>query len=50
VGVIGAPSPLRDELVVLGKRTLVSHCLGLRPETSNLLTLSHDPGRLLMAG
>ena len=29
---IGAPSPLRDELVVLTKRTLVNRCHGLRPE------------------
>jgi transposase len=47
---IGAPSPLRDELVVLGKRTLVNRCLGLRPETSDLLALAGDPARLLMAG
>jgi transposase len=46
---IGAPSPLRDELVVLTKRTLVNRCLGLRPETDELLTLSADPERLLMA-
>jgi transposase len=47
---IGAPSPLRDELVVLTKRTLVNRCLGLRPETDQLLTLSADHGRLLTAG
>ncbi len=47
---IGAPSPLRDELVVLTKRTLVNRCLGLRPETDQLLDLSTDPARLLMAG
>lgn len=46
---IGAPSPLRDELVVLTKRTLVNRCLGLRPETSDLLSLSGDPDRLLLA-
>jgi len=51
---IGAPSPLRDELVVLTKRTLVNRCLRLRPETDDLLTLTADvdtdPDRLLMAG
>jgi transposase len=47
---IGAPSPLRDELVVLTKRTLVNRCLGLRPETSDLITLAKDPDRLLLAG
>jgi transposase len=51
---IGAPSPMRDELVVLTKRTLVNRCLRLRPETDDLLTLTADvdtdPDRLLMAG
>jgi len=47
---IAAPSPLRDELVVLTKRTLVNRCLRLRPETDDLLTLAADPDRLLVAG
>ena len=47
---IGAPSPLRDELVVLTKRTLVNRCLRLRPETDDLLVLSADPDRLPIAG
>ncbi|HEU0040957.1 MAG TPA: IS110 family transposase [Jiangellaceae bacterium] len=47
---IGAPSPLRDELVALTKRTLVNRCLGLRPETDDLLSLAGDPQRLLTAG
>jgi transposase len=47
---IGAPSPLRDELVVLGKRTLVNRCLRLRPETDDLLVLAGEPQRLLTAG
>jgi transposase len=47
---IGAPSPLRDELVSLTKRTLVNRCLGLRPETGDLLALASDPARMLMAG
>ena len=34
---IGAPSPLRDELVALTKRTLVNRCLRLRRETDDLL-------------
>ena len=47
---VGAPSPLRDELVVLTKRTLVNRCLHLRPETDDLLTLASDPQRLLLTG
>jgi transposase len=47
---IGAPSPLRDELVVLTKRTLVNRCLRLRPETEDLLSLAIEPDRMLMAG
>jgi transposase len=53
---IGAPSPLRDELVPLTKRTLVNRCLRLRPETDDLLHLAeratdHSTGqdRLLLA-
>lgn len=46
---IGAPSPLRDELVVLTKRTLVNRCLRLRPETDDLLSLQQQPGRQLLA-
>jgi transposase len=47
---ISAPSPLRDELVVLTKRTLVNRCLRLRPESDDLLSLATEPDRLLMAG
>jgi transposase len=47
---IGAPSPLRDELVVLTKRTLVNRCLSLRPETADLITLHENQDRLLLAG
>jgi transposase len=47
---IGAPSPLRDELIVLSKKTLVNRCLRLRPESEVLLGLATDPDRLLMAG
>lgn len=47
---ISAPSPLRDELVGLTKRTLVNRCLRLRPETDDLAALRTDPPRLLMAG
>jgi transposase len=47
---IGAPSPLRDELVVLSKRTLVNRCLRLRPETDDYLSLAADPERMLTAG
>lgn len=47
---IGAPSPLRDELVVLTKTTLVNRCLHLRPETDNLLKLADTPERMLLAG
>lgn len=47
---IGAPSPLRDDLVDLTKRTLVNRCLRLRPETDDLATLASDHDRLLLAG
>lgn len=47
--VIGAPSPLRDELIQLTKRPLANRCLRLLPETKNLVGLSHDPDRLLLA-
>lgn len=47
--VIGAPSPLRDELVVLSKRTLVNRCLRLRPETEDLMALAGEPHRMLLA-
>jgi transposase len=46
---IGAPSPLRDELVVLTKRTLINRCLGLRPETTDFAELRAHPERLLTA-
>ena len=46
---IGAPSPLRDELVELTKRTLINRCLGLRPETTDFAQLHAHPERLLMA-
>jgi transposase len=47
---IGAPSPLRDELVMLTKRTLVNRGLRLRPDTEDFLVLAGDPDRLLLAG
>jgi transposase len=47
---IGAPSPLRDELVVLTKRTLVNRCLRLRPETDEFLSMADEPERMLTAG
>ena len=47
---ISAPSPLRDELVLLTKRTLINRCLRLRPETDQLLALTAEPERLLLAG
>lgn len=47
---IGAPSPLRDELVILSKKTLVNRCLRLRPESDDLIGLTTDPDRLLLAG
>jgi transposase len=46
---IGAPSPLRDELVVLTKRTLINRCLRLRPETDDLLQIADHADRLLLA-
>lgn len=47
--IIGAPSPLRDELVVLSKRTLVNCCLRLRPGTEDLMSLADEPQRMLLA-
>jgi transposase len=47
---VTAPSPQREELVVLTKRTLVNRCARLRPETDDLVTLLECPDRLLMAG
>jgi transposase len=46
---IGAPSPLRDELVKLTKRTLVNRCLALEPETERLVDLQGDAERMLLA-
>jgi transposase len=46
---IGAPSPLRDELVVLTKRTFVNRCLRLRPPTTDLMSLIDEPERMLIA-
>jgi transposase len=48
--VIGAPSPLRDELVKLSKRTLVNRCLRLRPEAEDLIEMVGDSERMLLAG
>jgi transposase len=48
--VVTAPSPLRDELVGLTKRTLVNRCARLRPETDDLGGLLDDPDRLLVCG
>jgi transposase len=48
--VIGAPLPLRDELVKLSKRTLVNRCLRLRPETEDLVQLVGHPDQMLLAG
>jgi transposase len=47
---IGAPSPLRDELVILTKRTLVNRCLQLEPPTGELITMIDDPEQLHLAG
>jgi transposase len=46
---ISAPSPVRDELVELTKRTFVNRCLTLEPETEDLLELIDDPDRLVLA-
>jgi transposase len=46
---IGAPPPLRDELIKLSKRTLINRCAGLRPETEDLLDLTDDPERFHLA-
>jgi transposase len=46
---IGAPGPLRDELVKLSKRTLVNRCARLRPESDDLITLAGDADRIHLA-
>jgi transposase len=46
---IAAPSPVRDELVKLTKRTFVNRCLALEPETEDLLDLLDEPDRLVLA-
>jgi len=46
---ISAPSPVRDELIELTKRTFVNRCLALEPETGNLLELINHPERLVLA-
>jgi transposase len=46
---IAAPSPVRDELVELTKRTFVNRCLALEPETEELLELIDEPDRLVLA-
>ena len=46
---IGASSPLRDELVNLSKRTLVNRCLRLRPETEDLIEMVGESDRMLLA-
>lgn len=48
--VVTAPSPLREELIHLTKRTLVNRCYRLRPETDDLASLLENPERLLLAG
>jgi transposase len=45
---ISAPSPVRDELVELTKRTFVNRCLTLEPETEDLLELIDDPDKLVL--
>src|SRR5581483_2710077 len=45
---IAAPSEIRDELVVLTKRTLVNRCLALEPETEDLLELIDEPDALVL--
>ena len=40
---IGAPSPLRDELVVLTKRTLVNRCCGFGPRPTTCLPWPPTP-------
>jgi hypothetical protein len=44
---IGAPPPLRDEMGVLTKRTLVNRCLRLRPEIDDFHHTGHCRQRRL---
>src|ERR1044072_9259997 len=47
---IGAPSPLRDELITLPNRTLVTRCPQLDPPTVDLITMIDKPEELHLAG
>jgi transposase len=47
--VVTAPDDLREELVRLRKRTLVNRCARLRPETTDLRSLTNDGERLVLA-
>jgi transposase len=46
---VSGPSEVRDGLVDLTKRTLVNRCLGLEPETEDLLKLIDQPDRMVRA-
>lgn len=48
--IVTAPDELRAVLGDLRKRTLITRCGRLRPETTTLTGLASDPDRLLIAG
>jgi transposase len=46
--IVTAPDTLREELIALRARTLITRCARLRPETGQLVTLASDPERMLL--
>ncbi len=47
--IVAAPDSLHDELVELSGRKLVRRCAGLQPQTTDLVSLSDQPDRLVLA-
>ncbi|GAA2796132.1 transposase [Crossiella cryophila] len=48
--IVTAPDNLREPLRTLRGRTLINHCLNLRPDHDDLATLIDQPARLLHTG
>jgi transposase len=48
--VVSAPDVLREDLIQLRGRALITGCAHLRPETTKLIKLVNDPDRLLLDG
>ncbi|WP_458683789.1 transposase [Prescottella equi] len=47
--IVTAPDALREELIALRARALITHCARLRPETSQLTSLTSTPDRMLVS-